>query len=395
MEVVPAVNRATVRYAALCVVAATCVLLRSASLADVATPDFIIPDCSLVQSDPSAMHTDYVVATRINLNGDPFGVPFGVSPKVLREYYGAPTAGQGAIAIVDAYDFNNALKDFNKYAAAAGIPLETSTDATASTNQVFQVVYANGKEPVANFGWNVEEAIDIEIAHAMAPLAKIYLVEAANNGGKALYAAVRAAADLPGVEEVSMSWGGIEYANEKATDSETFNTPGVIYLAASGDSGAGAQYPASSPNVIGVGGTRLDLNGQTVVSETGWIYSGGGRSLFEKRPAYQDSVKEIVGSKRGVPDIAADAAPDSGIGVFIDGGWAVYGGTSVATPLCAGILNDADVTPSDTPTELATIYDNLLTANFHDIVVGNNGHPCLIGYDLVTGVGSPNGLGGF
>jgi kumamolisin len=381
--------------AALGIVSATSLLAFLPANADVVTPDFVVPDTGIAHPGTDEMHTDFLISTHPHFNYDPSNVPIGVTPTQLHAIYNVPSAGQGAIAIVDAYSYKNALTDFNKYSQSAGLPQEASKPATDPSNTVFQIVYADGVKPAANLGWNEEEALDIEISHSMAPNAKIYLVEASSNNGNALYKAVRVAASLPGVQEISMSWGGGESGSEKAVDTSTFAAAGIVYLASSGDDGAGAQYPASSPNVVGVGGTTLHFTSGAFTSETGWEDSGGGKSTVESTPAYQSGVTAVVGKRRGVPDIAADANPKSGVGVYINGQWQQYGGTSVASPLCAGIVNDADSLPANTAAELTKIYANLLTSNFRDITVGNNGHPCLVGYDLVTGVGSPNGAGAF
>src|SRR5205823_6185722 len=112
--------------------------------------------------------------------------------------------GSGVIAIVDAYDYPTALNDFNVFSRQFGLPVETSSSATASTNQVFQVVYASGRKPRTNGGWAQEAALDIEWAHAMAPNAKIVLVEAASNSFANLFNAVDVASSIAGVKEVSM-----------------------------------------------------------------------------------------------------------------------------------------------------------------------------------------------
>src|SRR5262249_16338236 len=115
----------------------------------------------------------------------------GMTPDQLRSFYGMPATGGGSmIAIVDAFHYPTALSDFNTFSRQFGLPEETSTNATASTNTVFQVVYAGNRQPRTNGGWAQEAALDIEWAHAMAPGAKIVLVEAATNSFSSLFAAV-------------------------------------------------------------------------------------------------------------------------------------------------------------------------------------------------------------
>ena len=180
-----------------------------------------------------------------------------------------------------------------------------------------------------NGNWEIEEALDIEWAHAIAPGASIVLVEASSESNADLFAAIKTAASLPGVSAVSMSWGLNEFSGETALDS-TFVTPaghqGVTFVAASGDSGGfapdaqgdptttpGILYPAASPRVVGVGGTTLNLNSDsTYNSETAWSLSGGGTSLFEARPAFQQGAQSTA--FRTVPDVAFDADPNTGRG---------------------------------------------------------------------------------
>src|SRR5262249_23737160 len=150
-----------------------------------------------------------------------------------------------------------ALNDFNVFAAQFGLPQETSTDPRASSNKVFQVVYASGKQPRSNCGWAQEAALDIEWAHAMAPSAKIVLVEAASSSFANLFAAVDVASNLPGVTEVSMSWGGSEFSGETSADSHFPQNNGIVYFASSGDTGGQVIYPGASPLVVACGGTSV------------------------------------------------------------------------------------------------------------------------------------------
>src|SRR5262249_22602105 len=155
--------------------------------------------------------------------------------------------------------------------------------------------------------WASEIALDVEWAHAIAPGANILLVEATNNSFANLLAAVRFAASQPGVVAVSMSWGGGEFSSETSFDS-TFQTPaahgGVTFVASSGDAGAPASYPAISPNVLAVGGTTLNLDSSgNILSESAWSGSGGGISLFEAQPAYQNGIPQ-TSTSRANPDVA-------------------------------------------------------------------------------------------
>ncbi len=341
-------------------------------------------------------HTNHLILMRPASVRPDSAVP-GESPQSLRAVYQLPsTGGSGTIAIVDAYDFPTAKKDFNTYATQFGLPKETSTTVTAGTNKVFQVKYASGTKPAGDTGWNEEEALDIEIAHGMSPKAKIVLVEAKSNSFNDLFAAVTAASKLPGVREISMSWGGSEFSGETSFDSK-FSNANAVYLASSGDNGSGTIYPSVSKKVVAAGGTAINRDGGgNFVSETGWSGSGGGKSTQETRPSYQNGIQSIVGTQRGVPDYSFDADPNTGVAVYDSGigGWAVFGGTSVSSPALAGIINLAGNFTS-TANELATIYAGLGGADFRDITSGSNGaFSCKVGWDFVTGVGSDIGLSG-
>ena len=188
-----------------------------------------------------------------------------------------PSGGARAIAIVDAYHYPTAASDLGVFSSQFGLPQAN-----------FQVVYANGRRPAVNANWNIEAALDIEWAHAMAPTAKIYLVEAASASYSDLLTAVSVANSLlksAGGGEVSMSWGGSEFSTETNYDAY-FTQPGVVYFAASGDS-PGVIWPSTSPNVVSVGGTSISRNAITGAfqQEIAWQSSGSGPSVYETRPA--------------------------------------------------------------------------------------------------------------
>jgi kumamolisin len=262
-----------------------------------------------------------------------------------------PTGGAHAIAIVDAYHYPTAMSDLATFSAQFGLP--------GPTNANFQVVYASGRQLPVNANWNVEEALDIEWAHAMAPNAMIYLVEARSANYGDLLTGVSKANSLlqsAGGGEVSMSWGGSEFSSQTAYDSY-FTQAGVLYFAAAGDS-PGVIWPSTSPYVVSAGGTSISRNPTTGVfqAEVTWQSGGGGPSVSEPRPSYQNGISTIVQGQRGTPDVAADANPSSGVWVYDSPYWYIVGGTSVATPVWAGIVNAAGCFRSSSQTELATIW---------------------------------------
>ena len=307
-----------------------------------------------------------------------------------------PTGGSGAIAIVDAYDDPNAASDLATFSSTFGLPAAN-----------FSVVYASGKKPPQDStgGWELEESLDIEWAHAMAPNAQLYLVEASSNSNSALYAAEGVASSLvsaAGGGEVSNSWGGGETRGETSNDSKYFATSNVVYFASAGDS-PGVIYPSASPNVVSAGGTTVNRSGGNFTSETAWSSGGGGTSRYESRPSYQSSVSSIVGSKRGTPDFSFDANPNTGVQVYDTiayegtvGPWWIVGGTSVSSPSLAGIVNATGHFYTSTNSELTTIYSYLgNSSDFRDITSGSCGtHSAKVGYDLCTGVGSDQGYSG-
>jgi kumamolisin len=368
----------------------------------------LIPDSSIEHAGERGLvaHTNHVVRLRPAVGAGPNG---GLSPAQVVNAYALAPAGTFTIYIVDAFHYATALNDFNTFAAQFGLPTETSTSALNPANKVFQVIYANGNQPRKNCGWAQEAALDIEWAHAMAPNAKIVLVEAASNSFANLMAAVDVANGRVDAREVSMSWGGSEFASEASFDFH-FNHPGngIVYTAASGDTGGVTIYPSVSPFVLAAGGTTLnvDLAGNRL-SETGWSGSGGGKSAFEPIPSYQAIIGGIVGNARGTPDWSFDADPNTGVAVFDStacqgvSGWLVFGGTSVAAPSLAGIINSAG-NNTDTVSELSLIYQSVSNGgatinpvNFVDITSGTAGaFTAGAGWDFVTGIGSTNGMAG-
>jgi subtilase family serine protease len=322
-----------------------------------------------------------------------------------------PRGGGRAIAVVDAFDDPNAFIDLQNFSTQFGVePITPSS---------FQVVFApaGGSTPgsctagpaprpasAAPAGWDVEESLDVQYAHAMAPQAKLYLVEAQTNDDLDLYCAVSVASALvssAGGGEISMSWGTGEFSAETTVD-PIFAQRGVVYFASSGDS-PGVIYPSASPNVVSVGGTTLSMNINTgrFEFENTWQDGGGGPSAFEPRPSYQNGIAFIVGPQRGTPDIAANANLNTGVWVldtlvFGPGSWFIVGGTSVASPVMAGIVNGANSFAASSQAELTKMYSNPFA--FNDIVFGNcgpyNGTFAGFGWDFCTGLGSPDGYAG-
>jgi subtilase family serine protease len=320
--------------------------------------------------------------------------PAGLSPAKVKGAYGyssAANAGAGqTIAIVDAFDAGNVERDLGVFSKQYGLPA-----CTTNTGCFKKVDQRGGTHyPKADVGWALEITLDIEWAHAIAPGAKIVLVEA----NTSLLTDLLAAQDYARTHAkyVSNSWGVFEFAGEQAYDGH-FKQAGVSIFAAAGDLGAYyPSYPATAPSVVAVGGTHLDLDSNgAVTSETGWSFDGypsaaggGGCSAYEPAPASQSSVSTpLCGPGRATPDVSLVADPASGVSVYFSGrynghtGWFVVGGTSAATPMIAGhaATTGAFVDPD-------AIYNGAMS--FRDVTRGDNGQPCTDGYDLCTGVGS-------
>src|ERR1700690_294903 len=213
---------------------------------------FVDSDSPSLSGPPAGAETPGSVACVYQLVSGPAGCPIATSTTV-------PNGGVGAIAIVDAGDYPTAASDLAAFSTQFGIPAAN-----------FKIVYSGAKPPVYS-DWIVEEALDIEWAHAMAPQAKLFLVVSklctTTCNTDPTWAAIKLAGKLVaenGGGVVSMSFGDAEDKREKNWD-KFFTTPGVVYFAASGDSGLGVSiYPGSSPNVVSVGGTYFnrDKNGK-------------------------------------------------------------------------------------------------------------------------------------
>src|SRR5271157_3496104 len=370
-----------------------------------------------------------------------------VSPAQLRHAYGidqirftgtggTTVAGDGSgqtIAIVEEGVDPTLGADLNTFDQFFGIPAPPS----------FQVVDQNG---VTTQDLDIvgEASLDVEWAHAVAPGASIIVYNAAyepDNGTASfenLLTAMQQASKISGVSVVTLSYAVSESAfaemglDEQSFDSD-FTTPGVTFLAASGDSGIygdggyvpAAEYPAASPNVVSVGGTSIvidsagDYPGTGTSGEVAWGDgtqsgtaggSGGGLSAVEPEPTWQSGVVPASIDSvdaRALPDVSMDSGAAQEYDVFtstLSGssvsaaavGWLGDAGTSAAAPIWAGLIAIADQgrvlaggTPLTGNTQTLPALYSLPTADFHDILYGNNGDPAGPGYDLATGLGTP------
>ena len=330
----------------------------------------------------------------------------GYGPSQLQSAYEltAASASDGAgrtIAIVDAYDDPTAASDLAAYRSSAGLPAVPS----------FKKVNQNGatsplpSQAPASDDWTLEESLDLDMASAICPLCNIVLVEATNDSGTGLYAAENTAASMAGY--ISNSWGGPESSTDASLDSSNFNHPGDVITASAGDSDFGVIYPAASPNVVSVGGTRLStavelarLERVSVEHQQPARAPGRAALPSSRMPSWQTALHLSGCSKRVDNDVAADADPNTGVAVYDtsngNGGWNEVGGTSASSPMLAAMFALAG-SPGTTPAD--DIYTH--TGSFFDVTTGNDGacSPAYLctaetGYDGPTGIGTPDGIGG-
>lgn len=264
--------------------------------------------------------------------------------------------------------------------------------------------------PAYDYGWATEIALDVQWAHATAPLARLVLIEAQDSSLASLVGAIKLANNMgPGV--VSMSFGGKEGNWTDLLDS-LFASESMTYLAATGDHGPQVDWPAVAPRVLAVGGTSLRFSGAGERIETSWSSTGGGFSAYTLAPGYQSAAVPGVGGKafRGVADVAMNADPATGQYVArIEPGatqpvWISAAGTSLATAQWAGVMAVANAqralggkTPLGAPH--AVLYGTIGTTpsnydnSFTDIRAGTNGDcdacAARLGYDTLTGLGAP------
>jgi kumamolisin len=418
------------------------------------------PDVSTyeVAEDPASLGCLYVHSP--NTAGCP---PYNSSGDVLP---GGPSyLGYGVIAIVDAYDNPDADADLGVFDSMFGLSAPPCpVGLTCTTNHVGKI-YANGNgdctTPPTNSNWIGEESLDIEWAHVFAPKAAIVLVEACSSSTTNLFYAEQVAfqyivANYAGIGgQVTNSWGGPEFSGQISDDPLfadfnytccTWNTH-IVAFASAGDCGyldetdngpcydpGHNNYPSASPWVVSAGGTGVlrYTNSKGVpyqfYAENCWNGSGGGPSAYEKwsttggtggnmgawapyqYPIFGDGINFGSGL-RATPDLASDADPASGVYVYdeYNGGWFVDGGTSVASPSLASIINRAGNKLGTVNIEAIAgganfaaeeqilLYSQLAaktaSANFYDVKTGSNGGPgAKVSYDECTGVGSPRGL---
>jgi hypothetical protein len=322
--------------------------------------------------------------------------PQGYNVTQIRNAYNLPSSGGSrTIAIIDAYDDPTAMYDLNVFSSYYNLTLVTNT--TFVKHEMAPSI------PEGSEQWLEEISGDVQWAHAIAPEAKILLVEAQSSYLSDLISAIDYANNKtinPDVVAISMSWGCTEtiditnYATEQNADSHLMSNT-TAFFAASGDAGYRGNfgdYPAVSPYVIACGGTSLTINANGSVTETGWNLSGGCRSMWEPEPLFQTAYGVPVIAYRADPDVSFFADPNPGVPIYVSynsskPGWIIFDGTSLATCCWAGIHSLGLSCSNNRFYKLGT--SQYYSSDFRDITIGNNGQSCLVGWDYVTGLGSP------
>jgi subtilase family serine protease len=357
--------------------------------------------------DIGLAHCDAHVVTHQN-GPQPLATPTwtsGYAPSQLVSAYKLPSGGSGqTVAIVDAYDNPRAETDLGAYRSQFGLaPCTTANGCFKKVNQT-----GGSAMPSGDTGWGQEIDLDIEMVSAICPSCHILLVEASSNSFADLGVATNYAAAHANV--VSNSYGGPEFLGETGSSyAAPYNHPGIAIVASSGDNGYGVETPAAYNTVVAVGGTSLTSASNTRGwTESAWSGAGSGCSSFVTKSSWQT---DSGCSRRTVTDVSAVADPNTGVAVYDSYGstggnnWYVFGGTSVASPIIGAVYALAGNAGSTSyPASVAYAH----TSALFDVTSGSNGrctrgkntssaYLCQgrTGYDGPTGLGTPNGTGGF
>ncbi len=376
---------------AACVLASAPIVLSTASPAQ-ARPHRSV--CSIAPPGHARCLADVVTTVLGKIL--PFAAPSGYGPADLQAAYGLPSSAAGSgqtVAIVDAFDDPNAESDLASYRSTFGLP------ACTTANGCFRKVNQTGGTlaPAPDVGWAQEISLDLDMVSATCPNCRILLVETTTNQFSDLAAGVDEAAAL-GANAISNSYGGSEYSGE-TSDQSHYDHPGIAITVSSGDGGFGVEFPAASQYVTAVGGTSLSRDASARgFSESAWSGAGSGCSGFVGKPSWQT---DSGCGARSVADVSAVADPNTGVAVydtFGSPGWMVFGGTSASAPIIASVYALAGNAGSVT----FGSYPYAHTGALFDVTAGSNGscspaYECTAGpgYDGPTGLGTPNGTGGF
>lgn len=324
-------------------------------------------------------------------------IVYGWEPANLEAAYNLPSGTKGAgqvVAIVDAFDNPDVASDLATYRSYWGLP--------AAKFYKYNQTGQQSNYPTGDSGWGVEIDLDVQMVSAACPLCTIYLIEANSNNTSDLEASEKEAVKL-GATIVSNSYDGT------GASESYYDTPGVTYLASAGDDGYGLYDPATFDDVVAVGGTELTLNNSTY-SETVWAESGAGcSSLGEAKPSWQTIKKDCT--YRIGNDISAVAYDVAEYDSYGESGWITVGGTSISSPLMAGVFGLAGNSKSQHGGKTFwSLSKTQLQNDLHAITSGDvtncpsklaSTYLCKAGmnqfgqYSGPTGWGSPKGIGAF
>jgi kumamolisin len=325
------------------------------------------------------------------------------TPVEVGQLYGFPSGGNATGQTIGIIELGGGFRkaDLTAYFRSIG----------QKAPNVIAVPVGQGKNSPSKAGSDDEEVmLDIEVAAAVAPGARIVVYFAPNTDQGFLDAVAHAIHDKkykPSV--ISISWGEAEIAWTAQTMTafdaafQSAAALGVTITAASGDDGSSdavndgkdhVDFPASSPHVLACGGTNLRGQGSAISSETAWDSTGGGVSNFFPLPSWQadSNVPKSTSPTggRGVPDVAGDADPATGYSVRVDGKNFVIGGTSAVAPLWAGLIAVANKQNGRSAGFIQPAIYAAASKAFRDITQGSNGSfPARKGWDACTGLGSP------
>jgi hypothetical protein len=346
-----------------------------------------------------------------------------LTPQRLHEAYALPEQTDASqvqtVAVVDAFDDPTAEADLAVYDQQFGLaPCTTANGCFRKVNQAGNAAPLPHKQGE----WAGEISIDVQMVRAVCQSCRILLVEASSEEFGDLGSAVDTAAEL-GATEISNSYGGPEEHSYLTLAANHYDHPGVLLAASSGDCGyfnqacleepAAAEFPADSPDVLAVGGTSLSEH-KGAWRSTVWDEGGSGCSDVFAAALWQSEVADFAatgcGSGRSVADVAAIGDPETGVDIYNSTpegngdptGWAVWGGTSVASPILAAEWALAGGARG-AAYPAATLYPHVEDGTvLYDVTSGENGScagstecQAAVGFDGPTGVGSPLGLGAF
>jgi len=304
---------------------------------------------------------------------------------------GVPTAAGVTVGIITEGDMIQAVADLKTF---------TANNSLATVNT--QVIYtgADSGDNSGNDEWSIDSQ-DI-VGASGGQVGQLIFYAAPSLSDADLLADFNTVVSANAAKIINVSIGGCETSAENdgtaAASDQIFElgvAQGQTFSIATGDRGADEcqnggttpSWPADSPYVVAVGGTTLDASATTWSSETVWVDAGGSPSTFEPKPVWQNAL--VPGTKRGLPDIAMDADPNSGAEVYVNGGLEQWGGTSLAAPIFAGLWARMIAVKGPSIGFAAPLLYQVPAADFHDITVGNNGgEAAKVGYDFASGRGS-------